>query len=471
VPAPSFAPDRRWPKRRRLSRPDARSPLKCRAVSSASRIALEPPTSPIRSTCRKPTTRPAATRCASSCTAASGGPTPPRGNGIGALAGSEQIYILPTAWSEAEWWTDAQASNLRWILDRVKRTYNIDENRVVVSGVSDGGTATYYLAMRDTTPYAAFLPLNGAIPVLKNGSLKRDGDMFPHNFLNKPLFIVNGGRDPLYPTSLVEPFINQMIKGGVDAKYLPQPEGVHNTAWWPEVKETYEAFVREHPRTPHPEKLTWQSDLTGLSQRAHWLVIDALAARAAEGAPLPDINDVVIGAEPNFGIRANGLTVTSVQKGSNAEAFGLLPGDVITKIGERTLPPIDVLDLLVVYDAGTPLTLTVRREGALLELRGTYAPVAAPRVTSMFANTRPSGRVDAVRRGNTITLQTRRVGSLTLLISPDAFDLSQPLTVIADGRQVFNGRVTPSVDTMMKWAALDNDRTMLYAAEISIKLE
>ena len=138
----------------------------------------------------------------------------PRGNGIGALAGAEQIYLLPTAWAEAEWWTDAQLDNLRALVDLVKRTYNVDENRVVLSGVSDGGTAAYYFSMRDTTPFAAFLPLNGAIPVLRNRSMRIDGELFMHNMVNKPFFIVNGGLDPLYPTTLVEPYIQQMQKGG-----------------------------------------------------------------------------------------------------------------------------------------------------------------------------------------------------------------------------------------------------------------
>jgi len=92
-------------------------------------------------------------------------------DGIGRLAGAEQIYILPVGWRDAPWWTDPQIENLRALLDTVKRTYNVDENRVVVSGVSDGGTGAYYVAMRDTTPYAAFLPLNGSIIVLSNGKI------------------------------------------------------------------------------------------------------------------------------------------------------------------------------------------------------------------------------------------------------------------------------------------------------------
>jgi poly(3-hydroxybutyrate) depolymerase len=75
--------------------------------------------------------------------------------GIGELAGDEQIYILPSSWVDAPWWGGSQLKNFRGILDTVKRSYNIDENRVVVSGVSDGGTAAFYIAMRDITPYAS----------------------------------------------------------------------------------------------------------------------------------------------------------------------------------------------------------------------------------------------------------------------------------------------------------------------------
>ncbi len=40
----------------------------------------------------------------------------------------------------------------------------------------------------------------------------------------------------------------------------------------------------------------------------------------------------------------------------------------------------------------------------------------------------------------------------------------------ANGTRVFKARVEPSMKTLLKWAAADNDRTMLYHAEIQIKL-
>src|SRR5215467_661503 len=66
--------------------------------------------------------------------------TPLRAASNARLAGAEQIYVMPYAWREAPWWSGRQIENLRAILDVVKRTYNVDENRVVLFVMSDGAT-------------------------------------------------------------------------------------------------------------------------------------------------------------------------------------------------------------------------------------------------------------------------------------------------------------------------------------------
>jgi hypothetical protein len=88
----------------------------------------------------------------------------------------------------------------------------------------------------------------------------------------------------------------------------------------------------------------------------------------------------------------------------------------------------------------------------------------------LFEHRQRSGRVDLARTGNTVEASTRGVAEFTLLVSPDAFDLSQPIKVVANGTVVFDAKVKPSAATLLKWAARDNDRTMLYAAEIAITL-
>jgi hypothetical protein len=401
-----------------------------------------------------------------------GRPTPvTRGDGsIGALAGAEQIYVLPQAWGDAAWWAAPQDENLPAVLDAVKRTYNVDENRVVMSGVSDGGTGAYYVAMRDTTPYASFLSLNGFILVLRNRDLGVTGALYPHNLLNKPFFVVNGGNDPLYPAARVAPYMAHFAKAGLTVDYRPQPDAGHNTQWWPVVKDEFERFAAAHPRQPHPARLTWQTDSTAGRNRAHWLVIDRLAAPRA-GPALPDLNDLVSGEDASFGARTAGMRVVQVVTGSNAEAFGLRAGDVIRRINGRELPSaLDLAEFLGIYDPGQALALVVDREGRSQELSGTYAPTLMPRTTPILPSSVPSGRVDLVRDGNTVRATTRGVGAFTLLLSPDVFDFSRPITVVADGVTVFDGPVRKDLTTLLAWAARDNDRTMLYGAALQIPL-
>ncbi len=396
---------------------------------------------------------------------------PPNAGGIGNLAGAEQIYIVPFAWDAAAWWTDDQLLNLRAILDRTKRDYNVDENRVVLSGVSDGGTGTYYAAMRDTTPYASFLPLNGFMMVLGASDLLVDGPLYPNNIKNKPFFIVNGLRDPLYPVKTVQPYIDHYQSGGVTVEYHPQDAG-HNTSWWPEVKDVYERFVHDHPRNPYPDSLTWETADASAHNRAHWLVIDALGHAKGEAASLPDLNDYVGPAAPDFGVRASGHRVQRVVAGSNAEKLGLKPGDVLMHLNDETIPMTqDISEALEHVEPGTPITLLVARNNEPVEMSGTYQPqVVKLPARQLFDRSRPWGRVDVSRRGNAVTAATRGVTKFTLLLSPDQFDFEKRVTVVANGTTVFNGRVQKDRAVLMKWAALDNDRTMLFGAEIHVDL-
>jgi len=306
--------------------------------------------------------------------------------GIGSLAGTtDQIYILPVGSAAAPWWGRAQVENLRAILDSVKRTYNVDENRVTVSGVSDGGTGAFYVAMADSTPYSAFVSLNGFVMVLRNERLV-EGDLFPNNLRAKPWYVVNGGRDRLYPTSMVEPFLSHLFRGGVSIEYRPQPEAGHETSWWPKVKDELDAFLADHPRAPLPDRLSWEASDLEAAGRAHWLVINELGATRTD-APLPDVNELE----------------------------------------------------------------------------------AAPNRRLMFERRHQPGRVDLVRTGNLVQATTSGVRRFTLLLSPDQFDLSQPVRVTVNGRTAFEGRVEPSTKTLLKWAARDNDRTMVFGAELSIR--
>lgn len=206
------------------------------------------------------------------------------------IQGEEAIYLYPRGHAKAEWWHLNQYEHIVALLDWVKRTYNVDENRVYMTGISDGATGDYFYAMKLTTPFSAFLPLNGNMRVLATPNTRANGQMYAGNLVNKPLFIVNGGKDPLYPAASIGPHIEMLKAAGASVEYRPQPEAGHDTSWWPVEREHFERFVAAHPRQPHPEAVSWESERTDRYNRAHWLVIDQLGRRPGDAADLEDVN-------------------------------------------------------------------------------------------------------------------------------------------------------------------------------------
>ncbi len=293
------------------------------------------------------------------------------------VTGYDRIAVLPLSWNESLWWQASQVENLRGILSDLKRMYNVDENRVYALGSSDGGTGVYFLGFRDVTPWAAFLPFIGFPGVLLNPSTGTDGQMHLANLVNKPLFIVSGETDRLYPARLMEPFLEAFRTVGVDFVFTVKPGG-HNTRWWPEEAENVERFIEAHPRDPHPERVLWATERTDRYNRAHWMVIDEIGP--------------------------------------------------------------------ILGDAGRDALAALTADGG-------------------------SGVVEAARDGNTVTVDAYHIRRFTVLISPEVFDMRTPIRVIANGEVAFEGMVRPNVEALRKWAARDKDRTMLYAAEVTVELE
>jgi predicted esterase len=293
------------------------------------------------------------------------------------IPGEPQIYVYPSGWAEAQWWDTAQVENILHVVEDVKKKYNVDEARIYLTGISDGGTGAYYIAMKASTIWSSVLPLNGSLAVIRSPINGADGEMFGNNLTNKPLYIVNGEEDQLYPVRQVEPHVTWLTSLGVDLVFRPQAGASHNTAWWSTEREAFEKFVHERARTPHPPRLSWETERTDLFNRVHWLVIE--------------------------------------------------------KIGQGT------------------------SESVLED-------------TGFFRHSQPSGRADVARAGNAFEAKTRGVRGFTLLLSPDVIDFSKPVIVTVNGQERYRGIVKKDVATLTTWAMRDNDRTMLYGAEVAVSV-
>ena len=201
----------------------------CRAAcSSATTGPSMASSTTTRSSCPKTTIRRIRIRCAFTCTAASRA----RGRLRSIAYGSTRCRAAPkrsrcfrTGGCGRCGGRRRRSTTSSRILDRLKRTYNIDENRVYLTGISDGGTGVYFMAFKDPTPWASFLPMIGNMVVLGTPSVRAEGEMYPGNAVNRPIYVVNTGRDRLYPAHVVQLYVDHLRKLGRSSRLpcLPGP--------------------------------------------------------------------------------------------------------------------------------------------------------------------------------------------------------------------------------------------------------
>lgn len=244
---------------------------------------------------------------------------------------------------------------------------------------------------------------------------------------------------------------------------------------------TFDGIEHEYvfvvPREPLPDTISWQTERVDRFHRAHWLIIDRLGSVDGESR-LPDTNLLGRGRELDFGLRISaavdrGRRAHEVIAGSNAFQIGLRAGDRFVEInGTPVETGREIAHGMETWVEGEPLRFVIERRGDRMVLEGIYQPAEIDMPpTPMFPRRKSSGRVDLTRRGNVVEASTEGVRAFTLLLSPSIFDFRRPVTVVANGRTVFDGMVEPSVATMLKWAARDNDRTMVFGAELNIALD
>ena len=199
-------------------------------------------------------------------------------SGYANLQREDRIIVVPAAWREAFWWHDNQADNLPAVLREVKRLYNVDDNRVSMTGISDGGTGAWFFAFKQPSEWASFMPYIGHPGVLRNPAGGVNYRLYFENLTAKPVYIVNGELDRLYPAASLQSFVDVLVDAGVEHVFRVIEGGGHDTRWLPDETPAIERFKTEHPRDPFPESLQWVADRDDRYNRNMWLRVDRMAS-------------------------------------------------------------------------------------------------------------------------------------------------------------------------------------------------
>jgi len=376
------------------------------------------------------------------------------------------FLALPAGQRGAQWWTEVGSGNVLSILRETKRGYNIDEDLVIATGFSDGGSGSYYLALAHPTPFAGFLPLSGHVGVAGAGGLQ----VHLRNLLNKPLYITNTDRDSLYPSAGLKPYIDAMKKLGVDLVWRDVAGFTHNPAYLADERPRIREWLAKVERVPHPDRVVWEGTADAPA-RVHWLVVDAIGETGNDLA-FPDANPMIAETRLRLGVivdqafEGKGVRIDTVSEGSAAEKAGVKPGDVLVALDETRIDGLaNLRAALGEKKFGDRFEVIVRRGEEGLVLEGRF-PVPKPRPA--FVRKTPYGTIDVRREGQTFSAWTNRIRSFSLLLSADAVDLSKPVRVVVNGMTVSDAVVKPDLRFLVTQALRDQDRRLVYSARLTI---
>lgn len=116
-----------------------------------------------------------------------------------------------------QWW---QTDELNAFLDEMIARYNVDEDRVYLTGLSMGGFGTWALACRCPERFAAIAPVcGGGVPFLARLKLK-----------HTPVWAFHGAKDQVVPLAESQRLVEAIQQAGGDATLTIYPKAKHN-AW------------------------------------------------------------------------------------------------------------------------------------------------------------------------------------------------------------------------------------------------
>jgi predicted peptidase len=132
-----------------------------------------------------------------------------------------------------DWWTE-KAEVLINLLDDIVARYDVDKDRIYLTGLSMGGYGTWTLASAYPDRFAAIAPICGGGKVFMADKLK-----------DIPVWVFHGAKDNVVPLRESEDMVNAVKAHGGDVKLTVYPEAGHDS--WTETynnQQLYDWFLQ-----------------------------------------------------------------------------------------------------------------------------------------------------------------------------------------------------------------------------------
>ncbi|MHC4731892.1 MAG: PDZ domain-containing protein [Planctomycetota bacterium] len=377
------------------------------------------------------------------------------------------VVAYPLGRADCTWWSEAGVRHIRAVIRETKRRVAVDDDAIVGTGFSDGGSGCFHLAMVAPDPFAAFLPMNGypAVSAINSGK-----QVYLRNMQRTPQFVAMTQDDQLYAAAKVMEHLDPAMKAGASIRIVSYESGGHRPVYFADQQAAFVRFITDTPRDPHPQEIDWWC---AEPCRVSWVEILELGPVAGDAEPLPDLNvirtpgRIRLGFHPDREHPGPGVRVAGVVEETTAARIGLATGDVITQLDEAAIATLaDVVAALRRKQHDQPVKVVVRRGETDVTLAGRIPPFET---RPWYARKNPTARFSLRAEGNRVEITSRHVRRFRLHLTPALFEAGR-VEVVVNGRRVEAAlEAVPLPVLLRRYAALaDSGRILTRVLQVTL---
>ncbi|ANF52266.1 hypothetical protein A0O34_17840 [Chryseobacterium glaciei] len=167
------------------------------------------------------------------------------------------ILVFPKGSEKYNWMTsDDGFFMIPEMLKQIKKVINVDDNKVFISGHSNGATGSFSYLMKQPTQFAGFYGFNTYPKVFTGGT-------FVENIENRSFINFSTDKDYYYPPNANDDLVKLM--NGITADYKDyRYNGFPH--WFPQFDESEPAYqivfkdLKNRKRNPFPKEISWEFD-------------------------------------------------------------------------------------------------------------------------------------------------------------------------------------------------------------------
>lgn len=313
----------------------------------------------------------------------------------------------------AAWFDSVGIDMINGEIDEAKKKFDIDENKVFLSGFSDGGSGVLYFSMVNPAPFAGFISMNGS---LKVADKLGENEPFPANSNNRPLYIINTKEDALYPINQITPAIDYLKEFNANIIYK-ELEGNHEMSYLKTEQEHLLSFIKTTSSKPL-DTVSWESS-EGSNKNLKWISITKVDSLSVPKKWHNTYNLKVFNDKADFGLDydysydGKGLKVKGFRNDTvTAKKMGIEKNDIVIIMEKDSITSAySPYYYTAKKKAGDNTSVTVTRNDKTMVLSGKFNPGFCYEI---FKHKSPSGKLKAIINDGEISIETSKISEISI---------------------------------------------------------